>query len=107
MNPAHRVLAVRVAIRLGLNPSGLLDEILYAIEARDTEARRLLEEVMRAYMTWRNSWGVVTLPPIYPLMTPVVLMAPNPEAFPRLRSAHEALDSYLSQLCTFDPVLAN
>ncbi len=104
---ASRAIAVQVAVRLGLSPSGLLEDILHTIEARDAEARRLLDEFMRAYTTWIASWGVVTLPPIHPLVAPVVVLTPDPDAFPRLRSAHEALDSYLQRVCTHDPVLAN
>jgi hypothetical protein len=92
---------------MGLCPVGTVEEVLYAIEARDAEARRLLDEAMRAYLTWKASWGVVTLPALMPGADPVVFLTPNPATFPRLRSAHEALDSYLKQLRTFDPVLAN
>lgn len=102
-----RVLAHQVALRLGMCPTGTLDDVLHAIEAKDAEARRLLEEVMQAYLAWRKSWGVVTLPPICPLATPVVVLAPNPAAFPRLRDAHEALESYLSARYVYNPALVN
>jgi hypothetical protein len=102
-----RPLADRVAVRLGLCPVGTLDDVLHAIEARDAEARRLLDEVMGAYVTWRESWGVMTLPPIHPLAAPVVVLAPNPTAFPRLAAAHDALDAYLAARYVHDPVLAN
>jgi hypothetical protein len=101
-----RTLAHQVAIRMGICPTGTLKDVLYAVEAKDAEARCLLEEVMQAYLTWRASWGLVSLPPTHPLAK-VTLLAPNPEAVRRLREAHDALDSYLAARYIFDPALVN
>jgi hypothetical protein len=106
MSP-DRPLADRVAVRLGLCPVGTLDDVLRAIEARDAEARKLLGVFLDAYVAWRESWGVVTLPPIHPLAAPVAVLAPSPAAFDRLRLADEAMESYLAARYVHDPALAN